>query len=216
MGLPLFAQLAKRPAVVEGLLQIDAGGKCRLIQNFAVRTALHVLPHPALGIARRFGQDFLLRGQRKPTCPMQGRRGGDEPGFELPVRQHHRQALMRYVLLCPLVNFSAQAGRAVVIGIQHDQNPPIAATLGRCQKQLSAKFIVLVQKLVAPNPDGLQQVDQRSRFPFRSQSSQQDRQRGNLSVALHDRCDRDHDRASPKSSVWLALCCAMMSRSGAS
>ena len=54
MRLPLFVKLAKRPAVVERLLEIESRRKGRLIQYFAVRAALHMLSHPAFGIARGF------------------------------------------------------------------------------------------------------------------------------------------------------------------
>ncbi|KQP49593.1 hypothetical protein ASF44_03085 [Pseudorhodoferax sp. Leaf274] len=93
---------------------------------------------------------------------------------------------MRYDLLSPLVDIRAEILWAVVVGIQNDQNPALVFTLGSGQQQLPAEFILFVQKPVPPDPDRRECRHGSGRDALGGEASQQDRQRSDFSIALHD------------------------------
>ena len=99
----------------------------------------------------------------------------------------------------------------IVVCIQQDQNPPVAAGLGRRQLQMPGQFCRPLQQAITGYPNGGEDAGRgRARRQPSGDSSQQDRQCGNLAITLDDGGNRRHPNSLNKLAC-LNACCAMRS-----
>lgn len=135
------------------LLQIKFGRERRLVHEFTVSSASHALSHPTFGVAWAFCLHRRIGSDMETTHSLQRVSSRNEPSLKLTIGQDDRQSPMRNNLLSPPMDVRTEIFGAVIVGIQHDQDPTLFAAFGCGQKQLPFEFIRLVQKPVTPDPN---------------------------------------------------------------
>ncbi len=152
-----------------------------------------MIAQPSLGIPDRLAISRRLKVSRQATLAGQGIRTGKKPGFVLMPSDNHRQPYVRNDIACPRSNIAGEVHRAIIIGIQQDDDLTIPS-LGGGEQQLSPKLILTPEELIPMNTDrhSYIQIKNSSRL---CDATQQDGHGLHLAIALDDTDDAPHDSA---------------------